>query len=192
MTTLELNAWNSFLGVIQNFLKSHWSHDYLNFIESMLNQYGDIGTNMSIKIHFLHSHLDRFPGNCGAYSDEQGKHFHQDIMVIDRYQGLWNQRMIADDYWNVKRDTDGHSHSRNSRKRKFTLHMQSSFIFYSCSIIEYFVQLFLFFPIQSLYPIEFLCKVQELYMFMSSFQKILEFLYVQALKAEKFCYRGLK
>ena len=123
MTTLELNAWNSFLGVIQNFLKSHWSHDYLNFIESMLNSYGDIGTNMSIKIHFLHSHLDRFPGNCGAYSDEQGKHFHQDIMVIDRYQGLWNQRMIADDYWNVKRDTDGHNHSRNSRKRKFTLHM---------------------------------------------------------------------
>ena len=122
MTTLELNAWNSFLGVIQNFLKSHWSHDYLNFIESMLNSYGDIGTNMSIKIHFLHSHLDRFPGNCGAYSDEQGKHFHQDIMVIDRYQGLWNQRMIADDYWNVKRDTDGHNHSRNSRKRKFTLH----------------------------------------------------------------------
>ena len=74
MTTLELNAWNSFLGVIQNFLKSHWSHDYFNFIESMLTSYGDIGANMSIKIHFLHSHLDRFPGNCGAYSDEQGKH----------------------------------------------------------------------------------------------------------------------
>ena len=74
MTTLELNAWNSFLGVIQNFLKSHWSHDYFNFIESMLTSYGDIGVNMSIKIHFLHSHLDRFPGNCGAYSDEQGKH----------------------------------------------------------------------------------------------------------------------
>ena len=97
MTTLELNTWNSF---------------------------ADIGANMNIKLHFLHSHLDRFPENCGDYSDEQGDHFHQDIKVMeDRYQRCCDQRMITDYYWSIKRDTDGHSHSRNSRKRKFTPQM---------------------------------------------------------------------
>ena len=30
---------------------------------------------MSLKIHFLHSHLDFFPDYCGAVSDEHGEHF---------------------------------------------------------------------------------------------------------------------
>ena len=148
MTTLELNAWNSLLGVIQNFLKSHWSHDYLNFIESMLNSYGDIGTNMSIKIHFLHSHLDRFPGNCGAYSDEQGKHFHQDIMVMDRYQGLWDQRMMADDYWSVKREpmatiTQG-TLEKGSSLCKCRAHLYFNVVQLLSILFSYF---FFFFPI---------------------------------------------
>ena len=43
---------------------------------------------MSLKIHFLHSHLDFFPDNLGDVSDEQGERFHQDISVIEiRYQG---------------------------------------------------------------------------------------------------------
>jgi len=34
---------------------------------------------MSLKIHFLHSHLDFFPSNLGDFSDEHGERFHQDI-----------------------------------------------------------------------------------------------------------------
>jgi hypothetical protein len=34
---------------------------------------------MSLKIHFLLSHLDFFPPNPGAVSDEYGERFHQDI-----------------------------------------------------------------------------------------------------------------
>ncbi|UYV80151.1 hypothetical protein LAZ67_18001830 [Cordylochernes scorpioides] len=42
---------------------------------------------MSIKIHFLHSHLDFFPDNLGAVSDEHGELFHQDISSMEkRYQ----------------------------------------------------------------------------------------------------------
>lgn len=88
MITFELNAWNSFVGVVQNFLGNHWSNNYFNIVESMLNLYRDIGANMSIKIHFLHSHLERFPENCGDHSNEQGERFHQDIKVMeDRNQG---------------------------------------------------------------------------------------------------------
>ncbi|UYV63953.1 hypothetical protein LAZ67_2006122 [Cordylochernes scorpioides] len=47
-----------------------------------------LGCNMSLKIHFLHSHLDFFPDNLGAVSDEHGERFHQDISGMEkRYQG---------------------------------------------------------------------------------------------------------
>ena len=43
---------------------------------------------MSRKVHFLHSHLDRFPENLGDVSVGQGERFHQDIKVMEeRYQG---------------------------------------------------------------------------------------------------------
>jgi len=43
---------------------------------------------VSLKIHFLHSHWDFFPENCGAVSDEHAERFHQDISSIEkRYQG---------------------------------------------------------------------------------------------------------
>jgi len=43
---------------------------------------------MSLKIHFLESHLHFFPENLGEVSDEHGERFLQDIMVIEkRYQG---------------------------------------------------------------------------------------------------------
>ncbi|GFV91345.1 uncharacterized protein TNCV_898621 [Trichonephila clavipes] len=46
---------------------------------------------MSVKVHFLHSHLDYFPENLGAVSEEQGERFHQDIKEMERrYQGRWN------------------------------------------------------------------------------------------------------
>ncbi|UYV70783.1 K02A2.6-like [Cordylochernes scorpioides] len=46
---------------------------------------------MSLKIHFLHSHLDFFPDNLGAVSDEHGERFHQAISSMEkRYQEQFN------------------------------------------------------------------------------------------------------
>jgi len=44
---------------------------------------------MSLKIHFLHSHLDFFPNNLE--SDEQGKHFHHYLTIKKRYQEYWDK-----------------------------------------------------------------------------------------------------
>ncbi|GBM36253.1 hypothetical protein AVEN_71959-1 [Araneus ventricosus] len=38
-----------------------------------------MGCNMSLKIHFLHSHLEFYPENLGSVSDEHGEQFHQAI-----------------------------------------------------------------------------------------------------------------
>ena len=63
----------------------------------MLQSHHNLGCNLSIKVHFLNSHLDKFPANLGDVSDEHGERFHQDIKVMEeRYQGRWDTRMMAD------------------------------------------------------------------------------------------------
>ena len=86
----EKIAWNAFKDVVKNFLGSHKDPKYSKFVSKMLNAYQQLGCNMSLKIHFLHSHLDFFPENLGDVSDEHGERFHQDISAIEqRYQGQW-------------------------------------------------------------------------------------------------------
>ena len=76
---------------------------------------------MSIKVHYLDSHLDRFPENLGDLSEEQGERFHQDIKIIEeRYQGKWNANMVTVYCWNLQRDNVSTSHSRKSKKRTFS------------------------------------------------------------------------
>ena len=38
---------------------------------------------MSVKMHFLQSHLDSFQKNSADLSEEQGGNFHQDIHIME-------------------------------------------------------------------------------------------------------------
>ena len=58
---------------------------------------------MSLKIHFLESHLDFFPENLGEVSDVHGEKFHKDILAMEkRYRGKWILIILADYCWTVK------------------------------------------------------------------------------------------
>ncbi|XP_069763946.1 uncharacterized protein [Narcine bancroftii] len=58
--------------------------------------------NISLKIHFLHSHLDVFLADPGAVSD---KRFHRDNAAMEKhYQGHWNPSMPADYCWTPIRE----------------------------------------------------------------------------------------
>ena len=62
---------------------------------------------MSLKIHFLYSHLDFFPPNKGEINDELGKSFHQEIKDLkNRYQGRKTKNMLADYCWFLQRESD--------------------------------------------------------------------------------------
>ncbi|GBN37334.1 hypothetical protein AVEN_7515-1 [Araneus ventricosus] len=52
---------------------------------------------MSLKIHFLHSHLEFYRENLGSVvRDEHGERFHQDILNMGaRYQGKWNPKITC-------------------------------------------------------------------------------------------------
>lgn len=59
---------------------------------------------MSIKLHYLHSHLDRFSDNMGDVSDEHGERFHQQIATMEkRYSGRWTEAMMGDYMWSLVR-----------------------------------------------------------------------------------------
>lgn len=93
----ERDAWVAFKSVVDNFLGNYKSADYVNVVQKCIRAYKQLGCNMSLKIHLLHSHLDFFPENLGSVSDEHGERFHQDISVMEsRYQGRWSAAMLAD------------------------------------------------------------------------------------------------
>jgi hypothetical protein len=102
----ELAAWVSFKEVSANFLGNKKASNYRQIISKMIKNYHAINCNMSIKMHFLHSHLNFFPDNLGAVSDEHGERFHQDICVMEqRYQGNWGPSMMGDYIWQLNRET---------------------------------------------------------------------------------------
>ena len=120
MNDLEKNAWEAFVSVVKNFLGNRKSSNYKELVKELIRSFQVLGCNMSIKLHFLNSHLQSFPANLGDVSDEQGERFHQDIKVMeDRYQGRWDIHMMADYCWNIQRDCTGTLYSKRSTKRKF-------------------------------------------------------------------------
>ncbi|GBO20980.1 hypothetical protein AVEN_221478-1, partial [Araneus ventricosus] len=103
------------LGLMKNFVKamdcggSGFQYLRLKFLKANKT----MGCNMSLKIHFLHSHLEFYPENLGSVSDEHGEQFHQAIPNMGaRYQGKWNPKMLADYFWTLKMDIPQAKHSR--------------------------------------------------------------------------------
>ena len=79
MNEKESCARSSFVETIKIFLDNRKAVSHKGIVAKLLSTLQDMGANMSIKLHFLYNHLDRFPENLGDLSDEQGERFHQDI-----------------------------------------------------------------------------------------------------------------
>jgi len=57
----EKKAWDTFRLISANFLGIFKAENYKELIEGMLLLYHNLGCDMSLKIHMLHSHLDFLP-----------------------------------------------------------------------------------------------------------------------------------
>ncbi|BFZ15669.1 hypothetical protein BsWGS_18707 [Bradybaena similaris] len=105
MNVAEKEAWLSFKEVVTKFLGNHKDPNFKYIVANMLTKLKTLGCSMSFKLHFLNSHVDYFPENLGAVSEEQGERFHQDIREMEkRYQGRWNVNMVADYCWMLRRE----------------------------------------------------------------------------------------
>jgi hypothetical protein len=95
------------------------AQNYEELVNNLLQSYQKLGCNTSLKIHFLHSHLDFFPENCGAVSDEHRERFHQEISSMEkRYQGKWNCALLADCCWTLARDAPTMEYKRQAKRQK--------------------------------------------------------------------------
>lgn len=115
----EKAAWHCFKNVCNSFLGKDKSENYEALIDDLIRCYRNLGCNMSLKVHFLHSHLPFFPENLADVSDEHGERFHQDIsMVENRYKGKWSPAMLADFCWTLHRDRSDTVHRKKAKYSK--------------------------------------------------------------------------
>ncbi|GBM96270.1 hypothetical protein AVEN_173037-1 [Araneus ventricosus] len=84
METNERKAWESFKLVFTSFLGNKKDPNYKYIVEEMIKNFTILDCSMSLKVHFIDSHLDYFPKNLGAVSEGQGERFHQDIKEMER------------------------------------------------------------------------------------------------------------
>ena len=66
-----------------NFLGNNKCSECVLIVQELMQSFKALGARMSVKMHFLRSHLDYFPDNCGYYSEEENKRFHQDIRTME-------------------------------------------------------------------------------------------------------------
>ena len=66
----------AFWQVLSNFFGNTKSLNYKELVENLLCAFQKLGCNMNVKVHFIHSHLNYFPENLGAMTEEQGECFH--------------------------------------------------------------------------------------------------------------------
>lgn len=91
--------------VNNNFLGNKKAENFKELVTDLLKKYEKIGALMSLKLHFLMNHIDEFADNLGAYSDQHGERFHQDIKVMEnRYKGKDYRNMLGNHCWHLIRE----------------------------------------------------------------------------------------
>jgi len=105
--------------VVKGVLENRRAQNYEELVNNLLQSYQNLAYNVSEKIHFLNSHLNFFPENCGVVSDEHGERFNQHISSMEeRYQGKWNCAMLADYCWTLARDAPTMECKRRAKRKK--------------------------------------------------------------------------
>ena len=63
MTEAEARGWTAFSNATQNFPGNEKADNYEEIVEELSVSLRDLGCRMSIKIHYLHRHLDKLTAN---------------------------------------------------------------------------------------------------------------------------------
>ena len=88
------NAWWS-LAVVENFLGYFKAPNYYDLSKKLSNSYEELGCNISVKVHFFHSHVKYFPENLEKMTEEQGESLHQHIKTIENIPGMLEYQHVG-------------------------------------------------------------------------------------------------
>lgn len=117
----EKAAFISLKNVCRNFLGNRRASNYQEMIKEMMEHYEKLNINITIKMHTLICHLDKFRASCGAFSDEQGERFHQDLKTNEQhYAGKDMAKGLGRYCWTLIRETNPEAHKRQSHYDKKT------------------------------------------------------------------------
>ena len=61
LNSIEKAEWDQFCLIMKNFLGNYKSPNYVQMVTNFLQAYQELGARMSLKLHFLYSHLDFSP-----------------------------------------------------------------------------------------------------------------------------------
>ena len=115
----EKAAWESFKFAVKVLLGNRRAQSFEELVNNLLQNHQKLGCNMSLKIHFLISHLDFFSENCSAVSDEHAEHFQQDISSLEKiYQGKCNCDVLADYCWTLASGAPSMEYKRQAKRKK--------------------------------------------------------------------------
>lgn len=102
LNELEVVALDGLKAVIENCLGIHRSDDWRILVEEMLSAFENINVRMSLKVHFMHQHMDWFERQSPTESDEHGERFHQIAAPLEHwYCGKKLDSLLADLCWNL-------------------------------------------------------------------------------------------
>jgi len=77
-------------------------------------------SNMSLKLHFLNSHLDFLPQNLEEFSDEHGERFHEDIFIIEKqFMGRWTCGILAEYCLSIVTENPQGGYERKRSRKTF-------------------------------------------------------------------------
>jgi len=114
------NAWRSFAAVVENFLRNLKALNYHDLSKQLLNSY-KLGCHMSVKVHFLHSHVNYFSGSLEAWlkskespSTKILKQWRKDTR--DAGIPTWWQTIAG-----AEKEFAGSNYSRKIQKRQFSI-----------------------------------------------------------------------
>lgn len=155
MTAKEKEAWDAFKEVVSKFLGNYKDPDYKTIVMNMLEKFQAMGCSMSVKIHFLHTHVDFSPEILGSVSEEQGEMFHQNIKDMERkYQARWDKHMLALRL-NIKEEHQKEVSKKKEYVLKYKLFFLSVYTFLKFSCIHTY---YLFFLVNRLFYVSYLNK----------------------------------
>ena len=70
--------------MVRGFLGNHKAENYVELVAKLVKTYSKRDCRMSFKVYMLDANLDQFMENMGAYSEELGERFHQNILDFER------------------------------------------------------------------------------------------------------------
>ena len=134
-------------------------------VKNLIAKCQEIGASMSIKVHLIYRYLDGFHENMGTVSDKPGEPFHQVIKEIEiGYQGWWDEAVLANYYYSLRRDNPAVSHFR-AKKHKFFPGMCVSVCFFVVVfyhfLFKYLCNFYSFktFDVQDIYIVMFIKNI---------------------------------